>query len=402
MRDDINAVKAAASDLISTLAANYGDLRIATVAYRDYPENPYGAPGDYVARATQPFTTDTGAARAGINAMSADGGNDREEAVLSAVITVMSGTGIGAWRPNAEHRIIVMGDSPGHDPEPFPGGHSFGDMVSVWNALSAKVAIHALAVGGYSDTEAQFASLAAVTGGSTAYADAANGVPAAIAAIIDDFTVAPNYPKGDVAAFKPVFTFTPPAGETGLKIAKLYLEIQTLAMNRSSAKWNKFVKVTLPPGSSSWMPTKSFLKGEYRWRTGMSTKTGTFTLPSGTTRKAKGATVMQADWTEVTRTDVAPGTPTQITPPSGFEGSTRSMKFQIGAATNADRYAVEMYKAGAMKAFKKLTVKLPVGKPNAEIIEFNVSGIKIGTIYTWRIQALNMDHPKPVSDAWIP
>ena len=101
-------------------------------------------PGDWITIVRAAFTEDANVARAAINAISTGGGNDEPEAVFSALIRTMSGSEIGGWRKDAERHIIMMGDAPGHNPEPWAGGYSYADVLAAWAAETNKVSIHAL------------------------------------------------------------------------------------------------------------------------------------------------------------------------------------------------------------------------------------------------------------------
>ncbi len=400
MWDDIDAVKDVSLTLVDDLEENYKDLRIAVVDYRDYPEDPYGASGDWITNVQTVFTSDVNAARAGINAIDADGGADWPEAVFSAVYRTLSGTGIGAWRENAERRIILMGDAPGHNPEPWTGGHSYSDITTLWDSLTDKISIHALYIGGDTDANEQFHALAADTGGSTRYAEAAGDVGAAMADLIDEFTVTPRFPRDEIQSFKPVFSFIPPTESMGPPVKNMLLEIQKWDAKKSD--WKKYKKIKLSDTATSWTPTKAFPKDDYRWRAGYARSGGTFMLPSGDSRKMKGATLMETDWTEFTRAQVDPADPEQLTPDSSFVADAKEISYQFTAAVNAEKYAIEIYDLSTGKRKKKLTVKPPKNDPSAEILEVVVKGHKVGTTYFWRVQSLNYDRPKPVEDAWVP
>jgi len=122
MRDDIDAVKAQAINIVNETAAQFKDFRIAVVAYRDFPVDPYGDPGDFVTRDCLGFSTNKSAIVAAINSMGADGGADWDEAVYSAIMHCIDGSTLGGWRKApVQRKILVMGDAPPHDPEPFTG-----------------------------------------------------------------------------------------------------------------------------------------------------------------------------------------------------------------------------------------------------------------------------------------
>ncbi|MFZ0034545.1 MAG: papain-like cysteine protease family protein [Sedimentisphaerales bacterium] len=411
MTDDIDDVKALSLTLIDGLTENYKDLRIAVVDYRDNPEcAECGELGvDYITNVDTTFTTDANTAKDAINAITIGNGMDWPEAVFSAVIRTMSGTEIGGWRKDAERRIILMGDAPGHDPEPWDGGYSFADVLAFWAAEPNKVAIHALAIYD-TDAEAQFGALAAATGGSTRYVDY-GGAADAMSDVIDEFTATPRFPRGDTTSFMPVFTFTPPSESMGPPAKNILLEIQKLKVDsdpNTSTNWKNYLKVKLAKDATSWKPTKIFPQGNYRWRLGYVYSAGPLMLPSGASRTIKGATLMETDWTEFTRVEVEPSAPVQLTPASAFtadDANDKVIHYQFNSAVNASSYAMEIYKYDTKKCvykcWKKLTVKPPAKDPTAEILDVKVSGHTIGSLYRWRVQSLNYDRPKPDPYDWV-
>jgi len=123
MRDDIDAAKAAAVEIINTVRQTSSDFRVGIVTYRDFPTEPFGEPGDFVSRTVLPLTNDANSAIAGIRSISVGGGGDDPEAVYSALFHALNTQqGLGMWRANPVQRfIILMGDAPPHDPEPNTG-----------------------------------------------------------------------------------------------------------------------------------------------------------------------------------------------------------------------------------------------------------------------------------------
>lgn len=415
MGDDIANVKAASGTMIDDLAKDYKDLRIAVVDYRDNPVAPSGDPGDWITSVRTAFTADVATAKSAINAISVGGGYDTPEAVFSAVIRTLDGEGIGAWRPDAECRIILMGDAPGHDPEPWSGGYSYADVTAKWKELKAlkpplAIAIHGLFVGVDTSAEVQIASLAGATGGSSWTATDASGVVAAMNGMIDEFTATPSYPQGDTKALKPTFTFVTPSESMGPPIDKVLLELQV--WNTACLKWRNYKKITLPDTASSWVPTMPLPLGKYQWRIGYSRKAGVFTLPDGTSKKVAGASIMEDGWTEFTRLEVIPLSPVQLSPSSSFTATVADCikkEYTFSSAVNAEKYAFEVWKfdplakkgIGEWKRWKNLTVKPPAVDPTATVLEVTVSGHKIDAAYRWRVQSLNYDNPKPVDGSWV-
>jgi len=402
MSDDIAAVKVSARDLIDEVIENYPDARFAVVDYRDYPSYPTGDDGDWITKRRSAFTSDPNAARNAINAISAGGGSDWPEAVFSAVSRTMSGSEIGAWRPNVERRIILMGDAPGHDPEPWAGGTSYGDVIAQWNGLTDKIAIHALSIGGDNTARDQFTALAGATGGGTRFADAASGVSGAMSNLIAEFAQNPRFPQGVTKAFKPVFTFVTPSESMLPPVKNVFVETQVFDSKKKV--WKNYKKVTLPSTASTWTPTATLPIGSYQWRIGFKRDTGKFALPSGVMTTVKGMTIMEADWTGFSRAQVDPARCTQLAPVSAFSPSTTSVTYMFSSAVNAEKYLVEVYtqdSKGVWKKWKSQTVTPPSKNPLAAVLSVKVSGHKVGKQYRWRVQSLNFDRPKAIAGAWV-
>jgi hypothetical protein len=413
MGDDIASVKSASLSMIDDLVANYKNLRIAVVDYRDNytDECPSCADsGDWITNVRSAFTEDANVARAAINAISTGGGNDTPEAVFSALIRTMSGSEIGEWRKDAERHIILMGDAPGHDPEPWTDGYSYADVLAYCAADPNKKFIDALLTGGDSDVETEFGGFAAATGGTMRSASGSDA-GLAMTEIIEEFTATPRSPRGDVAAFRPTFTFTPPTESMGPASKNVLLEIQKLNVNAkdpNKSAWKKYMLLKLAGDATSWTPPKPLLKGDYKWRTGYVRGAGTFTFPSGTKTKVKAATLVEPNWTDFTRVEIEAATPTMFEPTTNsytaFYPDTKDVNYVFSTVVGASSYALgisvfkESAEGGAWKLWKKVTVKPPTD-PNAATITVKVKGHTIDAEYEWSVQSLNFDHPKPV---WAP
>jgi len=413
MGDDIDGVKAASLEMIDYLVANYKDLRLAVVDYRDNPACETCAdPGDWITKVDTAFTTDANVAKDAINSIYVGGGNDTPEAVFSALVFTMEDTiGLGGWRKDAERHIILMGDAPGHDPEPWDGGYSYADLLSIWAAEPNKISIDALlpaSYGGYDDTaSAQFSGLAAATGGSMRTAEDTNTGPAMLE-IVDEITTTPRSPRGSVAAFRPAFTFTPPTESMGPLVKNILIEIQKWNVNAKTPEksaWKKYMLVKLKdPNATSWTPPKPLPQGDYQWRVGYVRGAGTFTLPSFETRKVAAATLMEPNWTAFTRAEVAAAIPTLVSPDSSFTAADKEQDFTFGTVVGADSYSLGIYAfkepkkegdVGTWKIWKKLTVKPSAADPNTGQITVTVKGLTLNGSYEWSVQSLNYDHPKP-------
>lgn len=209
MADDIDSVKLAASDIVRALVPH--DVAVAVVDYRDFPQPPYGEVGDYPYRDVGPFSTAETDIINAIQALSLGSGNDWPESVYSALMHTINGSSLGGWTDGAAKFIIIMGDAPPHDPEPFTGytlqsvidaatgvsppgltTRSIGSAPSdrateTLQAQSADtIAIYSVVIG--HDTEARdyFQALSEGTGGKLFTAASASQVPQAILEAIGD------------------------------------------------------------------------------------------------------------------------------------------------------------------------------------------------------------------------
>jgi hypothetical protein len=410
MGDDIDAVKAASLAMIDSLMVGHGSTRIAVVDYRDNPACSYCADyGDWITKVDTAFTTDASVARAAINSIYVGGGNDTPEAVFSALMFTMQDTiGLGGWRKDAERHIILMGDAPGHDPEPWDGGYSYADVLAYCAAEPNKIAIDALLTGSYgydATASTEFSGFASASGGikrTTADGNAGDVMTDIVTTI-----TSPRAPSGNVAIVKPVFTFTTPTESMGPLVKNVLLEIQKFNVNKVPEKsaWKKFMLLKLAGDANSWTPPKPLPKGDYRWRTGYVRGAGTFTLPSFETRTIAAATLMEPNWTTFTRTDMAATIPTMVSPTtspsSSFTAYDKEVDYIFTPVAGADSYALgistwkETKGVGAWKLWKKLTVKPSAVDPNTGQINVTVKGHTLNGSYEWSVQSLNYDHPKP-------
>jgi Mg-chelatase subunit ChlD len=176
MEDDIAGVKAAASDIVNTIAAKSKDYRVAIIAYRDWNDSK-GLPmfEDYA------FSSSKDTIIANINRLSVDGGDDTPEAVFEALMRAIDSSKVGGWRAGVNKQVILMGDAPPHNP-------SRDGLTPAIVAKAAEdadpVVIQTLVVGlnGAYDQEAvnAFKELAKLTGGNSFEAIDASKVPEAL------------------------------------------------------------------------------------------------------------------------------------------------------------------------------------------------------------------------------
>lgn len=240
MSDDIAAVKAQATQIISQTIEKVPLARFATVTYKD--------PGQ--TRTNGSFTNDVEAARAGINSIFVSGGGDFPEGVNSGLLHALTeAQGLGDWRPEPTPRsIILIGDAPAKDTElrsqviseakktsatideritleplaatflaasdaarltvaadissiePSPlVADDDAELISAFETLPAlPVGIYPVIAGRNSSTIADFEELAVATGGKTFAALTASDVVEAVLAAIDEAVESPVEPPADI------------------------------------------------------------------------------------------------------------------------------------------------------------------------------------------------------------
>ncbi|HIC82083.1 MAG TPA: VWA domain-containing protein [Kiloniellaceae bacterium] len=115
MFDDIDAVKASASAVVSALFADDTmDTRIGVVGFRD---NTIGEPTEVILPFTDQddFADREAAALAAIDALTASGGGDTPETAFDGLLTALDGS-MGEWREGAgTKRIVLFTDAPAKD-----------------------------------------------------------------------------------------------------------------------------------------------------------------------------------------------------------------------------------------------------------------------------------------------
>lgn len=192
MGDDISDAKMKMQQILTSLADKTDDYRVALIDYRDYSERT-GRSYDYPARLRMDFTDDDEMIRASINGLDLGHGGDDNETVFSAL---MMAAGMD-WRSDAQKVIIVMGDAPPLDPEPYTG-YTYEDVLaSLYNAQimidyshtddrvlgepeDSLIQVFSIGTDASSDAEDFFRDLSADTGGSFTGVDSADEVGQAI------------------------------------------------------------------------------------------------------------------------------------------------------------------------------------------------------------------------------
>lgn len=200
MGDDIAQVKASANEIVNTLDLEGLDYRVAIADYKDYPVSPYGDPSDYVYKLDQPFTgkdNKQGIIDA-INGLGASGGNDGPESVYTALVHSMqdpakdpANSANSGWRNGVTKAIIIMGDAPPHIPEPWVGGHTLADVISVSESIDP-VIVYSIVIGSDPSTYEAFSEISSGTNGRVYSSPQASDVVAAIIEAIGDIGQTPE------------------------------------------------------------------------------------------------------------------------------------------------------------------------------------------------------------------
>ncbi len=184
MADDIASVKTAASQIIDAVASISPQFRVAVTEYKDFPVPPYGDARDYPYRAVVPFSSDPDSIRSGLLSLKAGGGGDRPESVYWGLMHAIGTDGLTPWRDGVTKVIIVMGDAPPHDPEPF-SGFTLKDVATAAFNVDPAI-IHSVVIGNDPDAFAYFSRLADETKGKVFTALDASAVLAALLDAIGD------------------------------------------------------------------------------------------------------------------------------------------------------------------------------------------------------------------------
>lgn len=200
----IDSVVAASSSIVNALTSAHADYRVGVV---DYKDSDYGCT-DYDAVTDLSFSTDPSAIQSTLSSLAGkiEGGCDIPEDVYSGVDRALH----FPWRSGVTKVVIVMGDAPGHDPEPHSGLTLAKIKAEAYAVDPAQV--DAILVGSDSDAHSFDQALADATGGQTfdATSDPSAAGPAFVTAInaivggTQSTTTTVSLDKTQVAAGQPV------------------------------------------------------------------------------------------------------------------------------------------------------------------------------------------------------
>ncbi len=164
MTGSINNLKSnLSSRIFPALRKAISSVGIAVVDYKDYPEPPFGSPGDYPVRILQTTTTEIEKAQLAVGSYFADGGNDAPEAQIPAMMHALTGRELawatgrvearkaapGRWggadfRPGSLPVVVLITDVDWHDADDSPYDDTIhappvmSELVAAFNAVGAK------------------------------------------------------------------------------------------------------------------------------------------------------------------------------------------------------------------------------------------------------------------------
>lgn len=116
MYDNIEKVKVDMKNYVDELNATGMDYRVAIIDYRDFADR--AGDEDYPYNVCLDFTDNFDSIINGINSLTLGNGGDWEETVCSALI---DGVDELSWRSGSGKAVILIGDAPALDPEPYTG-----------------------------------------------------------------------------------------------------------------------------------------------------------------------------------------------------------------------------------------------------------------------------------------
>jgi hypothetical protein len=218
MGGDIDAVKAQMNQIIGEIAKVSSNYRIAIVDFRDFNDpNGYGGAVDYPYHNALNFSNNPAAINAGVDSLSIGYGLDYPESVYAGLMHCIDGNSLDnrltvtgnsrfidtnspplIWRSGNISRIIILiGDAPPHDPEPFTN-YTLDDVVAAAIAAPEPKLIFTVPVRNDPTTVDYFTKLAEGTGGvMLSAADSSQVVNAIIKALQIAFAVQnPIYIEG--------------------------------------------------------------------------------------------------------------------------------------------------------------------------------------------------------------
>ncbi|MHC4499105.1 MAG: InlB B-repeat-containing protein, partial [Planctomycetota bacterium] len=211
MADDIGDIQASVMQVTDFIADRIADFRIGVVDYQDFNTPnldpniliPYGSVDSYPFSTVLSFTNNVTTVAEAVATLAVSGEGDDAATVYSglmhcidhnAVVTALApnepnfygvdpnSQGPGEWRGGSVSRMIILiGDAPPHDPEPYTE-FTLGDVVSAARAKS--INIYSIPIGADSETVGPFSTLAVLTGGEVTRVAEGGQVGEAVQAVV--------------------------------------------------------------------------------------------------------------------------------------------------------------------------------------------------------------------------
>ena len=177
MGAEVSSIRASASTIAAIAQAVTGDAAFAVAIYRDFPVNPYGAPGDSPYVLLSQISVSVASFQNALNGITASGGFDPEGSGLFAVHSVATTT--PGWRVGAHRVVFWIGDWASHDGDLEPSYASCCTAVGLGDAIaavtSANLTVWAVDTGAPGlDLTGQATAIAVATGGILSTAPAAS------------------------------------------------------------------------------------------------------------------------------------------------------------------------------------------------------------------------------------
>lgn len=129
MQDDIKKLRELLDQSLQELLPQYPAWRVGLVLYKDYFE-------DFLVKPACQFTTDLAVFNKALNSFRVQGGRDIPEAVYEGLDSALT----YPWNPEADKKIILIGDAP---PHPKPRGRITQDLV-IEKALALQVQLNVI------------------------------------------------------------------------------------------------------------------------------------------------------------------------------------------------------------------------------------------------------------------
>ncbi len=140
MGDDIDNAKENMNKILDELSVKNENFRVAVIDYRDFSDR--ADLYDYPSKLQLDFSENKDEIYTAIHALTLGDGGDSEETVYSGL---MEAAGLN-WRPQAQKAIIVLGDAPPLDPEPYTGYTLDSVIAALYNADISLITENAVGV----------------------------------------------------------------------------------------------------------------------------------------------------------------------------------------------------------------------------------------------------------------